>query len=178
MLSIIKEDLSSINSYKQQFKDIVEKNGIDSDEFQDLISRASNDNNITYSEYEKLLNWVYDNYCDVKYEESVNKMIKLRINEDFTDDWDNENRYKSLKFRKIDNLYDTKENNLNNIYTVKNSVDDIREFICSLIEKCRYRKETVYDILSDYCKTGSFVSDYDGFEYFIKLDEKGDFYIW
>ena len=104
--------------------------------------------------------------------------MRLQIREDFTDNWDIDNRFKSINFVKVDNLFDIKKNGINNIYTVKNSVDDIREFICSLIEKCKYRKETVYDILSDYCKTGSFVSDYDGFEYFIKLDEKGDFYIW
>lgn len=104
--------------------------------------------------------------------------MRLQIREDFTDDWDNDNRFKSINFVKVDNLSDIKKNGINNIYTVRNSVDDIREFIWSLTHKCEYRPETVADILSDYCKIGSFVSDYDGFEYFIKLDEKGDFYIW
>ena len=104
--------------------------------------------------------------------------MRLQIREDFTDDWDNDNRFKSINFVKVDNLSDTKKNGINNIYTVRNSVDDIREFIWSLTHKCEYRPETVADILSDYCKAGSFESDYDGFEYFIKKDDKGDFYIW
>ena len=177
MVNLIKEDLNSINDYKEQFKKIVKQNGPNSDEFQQLISAAANDENINYADYEKLVDWAYTNFCDVTYKESIN-VKKLRINEDFTDDWDDEYRYKSLKFKKVDNLSDKEENNLNNIYTVKSSIDDIREFIWMLTEQCKYTNETVFDILSNYCDVGSFVSDYDGFEYFIKLDENGDFYIW
>ncbi len=61
MKLVIVEDINNLDNYKSQFNKMFDLN-CSNKELSELIAKAANDDTLTYSEYEQLIDWAYKEY--------------------------------------------------------------------------------------------------------------------